>query len=126
MRPKYERSVRFSLITGGSEGGHAPTNWPTRTVRPYAVATMPHGAREVRVSLPDTVFGAVPWRPEGIADEMRLLWLIEQVRERRLGSAKAAEIAGVPLARFLPLLGKHGVSVFDLDPGELAAEFEGT
>jgi predicted HTH domain antitoxin len=95
-------------------------------VRSYTEVTMSHDAREVRVSLPATVFGVVPWRPEGIAEEMRLLWLIEQVRERRLGSAKAAELAGVPLARFLPLLGVHGVPVFDLDPGELTAEFEGT
>ena len=56
---------------------------------------------------------------------MRVLWFIEQVRERRLGSGKAAELAGVPLARFLPLLGDHGVPVFDLDPGELAAEVDG-
>ena len=62
--------------------------------------------------------------PDSIASEMRTLWIIEQVRQRRLGSGKAAELAGMPLARFLRELGAHGVPVFDLDPGELSAELE--
>jgi predicted HTH domain antitoxin len=53
---------------------------------------------------------------------MRLLWLVEQVRARRLGFGKAAELAGVPVAQFLLLMGRHHVTPFDYDEAELARE----
>jgi len=51
--------------------------------------------------------------------------LLDQVRQRRLGHAKAAELAGVPRAQFLRLMGRHHISMFDYDDGELAAELAG-
>jgi len=51
-----------------------------------------------------------------------LLWLLEEVRSRRLGYGKAAELAGIPLARFLALMGQHHITPFDYDPDELARE----
>jgi predicted HTH domain antitoxin len=83
---------------------------------------MAHASRSVVVDLPEEGFQSHPWDPEEIASELRLLWLIEQVRQRRLGHGKAAELAGLPLARFLKEMGKHGVSPFDYDPGELEEE----
>jgi predicted HTH domain antitoxin len=83
---------------------------------------MAHASRSVTVELPDEGFLSHPWDPEELAGELRLLWLIEQVRERRLGHGKAAELSGLPTARFLKEMGKHGVSPFDYDPGELAEE----
>lgn len=53
---------------------------------------------------------------------MRLLWLIEEVRSRRLGFGKAAELAGIPLASFLRQMGEHGITPFDYDEAELARE----
>jgi len=46
------------------------------------------------------------------------------VRDRRLSFQKAAELAGIPQARFVKLLGEHHVSPFDYDDDELAREFE--
>jgi hypothetical protein len=41
---------------------------------------------------------------------------------RRLGYGKAAELAGIPLARFLSLMGQHHITPFDYDIEELARE----
>jgi predicted HTH domain antitoxin len=59
------------------------------------------------------------------AHHLRTLWLIEQTRERRLGHGKAAELAGLPRARFLQRMGRHHVSPFDFDfdEDELDEEF---
>lgn len=85
---------------------------------------MAHAIRRrlVTVELPDEGFLSHPWDPEELAGELRLLWLIEQVRQRRLGHGKAAELSGLPMARFYKEMGKHGVTPFDYDPEELAEE----
>ena len=54
---------------------------------------------------------------------MRRLWLLEEVRARRLGFGKAAELAGEPVAAFLRLMGEHHISAFDYDDSELDREF---
>ncbi len=79
-------------------------------------------ARSITVDLPDEVFHRRSWDPKEIADEMRILWLLEEVRSRRLGFGKAAELAGLPQVRFLLLMGKHGITPFDYDEAELAQE----
>jgi predicted HTH domain antitoxin len=76
----------------------------------------------VTVDLPDEVFHHRSWDPKVIAGEMRLLWLLEEVRSRRLGFGKAAELGGIPLAQFLLLMGKHGITPFDYDEAELSRE----
>ncbi len=82
------------------------------------------GMRSVQVDLPDEAFHHHPWQPVEIAEEMRVLWLLEQVRQRRLGSGKAAELAGIPLAQFARLMGTYAISPFDYDPGELKEELD--
>jgi predicted HTH domain antitoxin len=79
-------------------------------------------ARTVHVDLPDEAFRHRPWEPREVAEEMRLLWLLEEVRSRRLGFGKAAELAGLPQASFLLLMGKHHITPFDYDADELARE----
>ena len=79
-------------------------------------------SRTVHVDLPVEAFHHSRWDPEEIAEELRVLWLLDQVRERRLAYGKAAELAGVPIAGFLRLMGKYGISPFDYDPGELEKE----
>lgn len=79
-------------------------------------------ARKIVVDLPDEAFQHRSWDPQEIAGELRLLWLLEEVRSRRLGFGKAAELAGLPLSQFLLLMGKHHITPFDYDEDELARE----
>ena len=66
------------------------------------------------------------WEPSGLytrtMGKQKLLWILEEVRSRRLGFGKAAELSGLPLAQFLLLMGKHQISPFDYDEDELARE----
>ncbi len=86
------------------------------------MSTATRKLRTVEVDLPGEVFDSHPWEPDVIAAEMRVLWLVEQVRARRLAHGKAAELAGLSRERFLQVMGAHGVSPFDYDAGELADE----
>jgi predicted HTH domain antitoxin len=79
-------------------------------------------ARVVTVDLPEEAFQHRTWSPQEVAEEMRRLWLLEEVRSRRLGFGKAAELAGVPVATFLRLMGEHHITVFDYDDSELDRE----
>lgn len=71
---------------------------------------------------------ALPWGragepdPRSLGRELRLLWLIEEVRQRRLGVGKAASLAEMPSASFMRVLGEHGVPVIDYDVEELDRE----
>ena len=78
--------------------------------------------RTVQVDLPEEAFQHRPWEAREVAQELRLLWLLEEVRSRRLGFGKAAELAGIPLAEFLLAMRKHHVTPFDYDSDELARE----
>lgn len=78
--------------------------------------------RKIEIELPDEAFAHRRWEPEAVADEMRLRWLVEEVRQRRLGFAKAAELAGIPQARFLDAMAEQNVTPFDFDEEELNAE----
>jgi predicted HTH domain antitoxin len=76
----------------------------------------------VEVDLPAETFRHRPWSPSEVASDLRLLWLVDQVRQRRLGYAKAAELAGMPQAAFVKVLGAHHISPIDLDEEELEGE----
>ena len=80
--------------------------------RPYAV----------EVELPAEAFRHQPWSAAEVSSDLRLLWLVDQVRQRRLGDAKAAELAHMPQAAFVQVLGTHRISPFDLDEDELDRE----
>lgn len=54
-----------------------------------------------------------PPDPKEIGPQLRVLWAIEQVRLRRCGVGKGAELAGVPRAAFMHLLGDHGIPAID-------------
>lgn len=58
----------------------------------------------------------------GVSEELRRLWLIEQVRLRRIGVGKAAELLSMPRAEFMQLLGEHGVPVINYSVDELERE----
>lgn len=77
-------------------------------------------SRTFTVELPEESLGDHP--TESVAAELRLLWIIEQVREGRISTGRGAKMVGAPLARFLRDLSAHGVAVLDAEPGELEAE----
>ena len=79
-------------------------------------------AKVVTVELPDEAFQHRSWSAQEVSQEMRRLWLLEEVRSRRLGFGKAAELAGVPVATFLHLMGEHHIDAFDYDDSELDRE----
>lgn len=71
---------------------------------------------------------ALPWGRLGEPDvravsrELRLLWIIEEVRRQRLGAGKGAELAEMPRAAFMQILGEHGVPVIDYSVDDLDRE----
>jgi Uncharacterised protein family (UPF0175) len=69
---------------------------------------------EVSVELPlaETDVDAPP-DPEVVSGELRFLWLVEQVRLRRIGIGKAAELAGMHRTAFVEALCAHGVPLVD-------------
>jgi predicted HTH domain antitoxin len=60
--------------------------------------------------------------PVAVGDQLRLLWIIDQVRVHRIGVGKAAELAGMPRAAFMRTLGAHGVPVSDYPASDLQHE----
>lgn len=74
----------------------------------------------VKVEIPRDLLGDVEVSQLGV--ELRRLWAVEQVRRRRLGVGKAAEVAGMPRAAFMQLLGEHGVPVIDYPVEDLREE----
>lgn len=54
--------------------------------------------------------------------ELRALWAVEQVRLKRVGVGKGAELAGLSRAAFMRLLGAHRVPVIDHPIDDLLAE----
>mgnify|MGYP005813157795 CR=1 FL=1 len=83
---------------------------------------MEHTAEGVRVQveIPHDLVGDVDVSQLGV--ELRRLWAIDQVRQRRLGVGRAAEVAGVARAAFMHLLGEHGVPVIDYPIDDLRQE----
>lgn len=79
---------------------------------------------DVFVKLPVDALGGAS--PDGavLGAELRVLWAVEQVRQRRLGVGRAAEIASMPRAAFMRLLGEHGVPVIDYPVADLQREIE--
>lgn len=76
----------------------------------------------VTADLPDEAFQHRLWSAQEVSQEMRRLWLLEEVRSRRLGFGKAAELAEVPVANFLRLMGEHHIDVFNYDDSEIDRE----
>jgi predicted HTH domain antitoxin len=75
----------------------------------------------VSVEVPLSTGEAAP-DPAAVGSELRLLWIVEQVRVRRIGVGKGAELAGMPRAAFMQTLGAHGVPVIDYPVADLQEE----
>jgi predicted HTH domain antitoxin len=74
----------------------------------------------VQVEIPAELLGDVDVSQLGV--ELRRLWVIERVRGHRLGIGKGAELADMPRAAFMQLLGEHGVPVIDYTVDDLREE----
>lgn len=78
----------------------------------------------VRVEIPGDAMGDVD--ASQLSVELRRLWAVDQVRQHRLGIGKAAEVAGLPRAAFMQLLGSHGLPVIDYPLDDLREELRST
>ncbi len=74
----------------------------------------------VTVEIPHELVDADDMPQLGV--DLRRLWAIEQVRLRRIGIGRAANVAGMPRAAFMQLLGSHGVPVIDYPVDDLKQE----
>lgn len=78
--------------------------------------------RRIEVELPEEAFAHHPGDAHQLARELRILWLLEQVRQRRIAFTKAAQLADLPLGAFLQRMGDLQITPFDYDDEELADE----
>lgn len=88
------------------------------------MARTQRASNEVLVRLPKESLTDPPAPAEELAQELRVLWLIEKVRRRQMGYGKAAELAGVPVASFLKKMGEHAVSPWNYEPGEVTRQVQ--
>ena len=77
-------------------------------------------ARRLTVELPDS--GIDDADDATLAERLRLLWVLDQVRQHVVSAGRGAELAGLHLGAFLTLMGQHGISPFDYDDAGLISE----
>jgi predicted HTH domain antitoxin len=76
----------------------------------------------VRVEIPWQAVGTTPPDVARLSQELRVLWIVNQVRQHHVGIGKGAELAGLPRAAFMQVLGEHGVPVIDYPVAEIDEE----
>ena len=76
----------------------------------------------VRVEIPWQAAGTTPPDLARLSHDLRVLWIVDQVRQRHVGIGKGAELAGLARAAFMLLLGEHGVPVIDYPVADLEDE----
>ncbi len=78
----------------------------------------------VHVELPIVGDENLSQNPELVAQELRLLWILNSVRNHRISQGKGAELAGMTRYDFMMLMGKHQIPVFDYSPEEFKEELD--
>lgn len=71
------------------------------------------------IEYPPEILWALQQEPEEFEAEARLLLALKLYESGKLTTGLAAQLAGVPRAAFLFLLGRHGLSPFGETPEEL-------
>ena len=102
--------IRYALRRPRLDGGTCIELEPVDLVA-RLTAMIPPASRPdaVDVEHPAEAFRHQPWSAADVSSDLRLLWLVDQVRQRRLGYAKAAELAHMPQAAFVQVLGTHRI-----------------
>lgn len=77
-------------------------------------------SRTVVIELPDSAFAALRQDPAGMAGALRRAAAVKWYEMGWVSQERAAEIAGVSRVEFVTLLGRYGVSPFQVDEDELA------
>lgn len=80
---------------------------------------------QVTISVPEGALASLHQDPAGFARELRLAAAIKWYELERVSQGRAAEIAGLARAEFLEALGRCGVSPFQYEAEEIAAEAAG-
>ena len=83
---------------------------------------MEPATRTVSIELPEEVFSALRKDPESFVSDMRLAAAVKWYELGEISQEKAAQIAGLPRARFLEALARFKVSVFQYTAAELESE----
>ena len=80
---------------------------------------------QVSLELPQSIFSALRQDPVTFVFEMRLAAAVKWYEMHRISQARAAEVAGLSRSEFLTALARFGVSPFQYDADEIAAEVAG-
>ncbi len=78
----------------------------------------------ITVELPAEAAGPGAADTKQLAHELRLLWILEQVRTGAISVGRAAQLAGVDRWRFLKIMSEHGQAAISYSPTELDSELE--
>ena len=81
---------------------------------------------QITIDVPEGAFSALRQSKEEFAAEMRLTAAVKWYEMGKLSQAKAAEMAGLSRAAFIPTLERFRVSPFQVEPSELARELGST
>jgi predicted HTH domain antitoxin len=60
--------------------------------------------------------------PDALADRLRLLWVLDEVREGRMTRVRAAELAGLSLDALLREAAVRGIDAIDYDLDDFRRE----
>ena len=77
---------------------------------------------QLTLELPQDIFSALRQEPEAFLREMRLAAAVKWYETEQISQSKAAEVAGISRAEFLPALARFGVSPFQITADELISE----
>ncbi len=78
------------------------------------------------VTYQETILAALNLSTEAFEAEAKVALAVKLFEMGRLTSGQAAELAGIPRARFLLSCGRYGVPSVNWDQDEIIAEFQGT
>ncbi len=100
--------VKFAGLSGGAYDGAGYISDMTHAVRITVDVPAPLAEQPASV----------------LAERVRLLLLLDEVRAGRLSRAGAAQALGMPLDEFLILAGRHGLYAIDYDLDDFRGELD--